>query len=118
MTRSERQRKAYREYKERQLRDPQFREAFEEGLDKLRLGASVAALRRRMNLSQAQLAALIHSSQSVISRLERGENVQLETVHKVARALQARVKLELLPQEKRSDQRSIESSSARKGQRS
>ena len=113
MTRSERQKTAYDEWHEKQLDNPEFRKAFEDGLDRLRLGASVALLRRRMKLSQAELASLARTSQPVISRLERGENVQLETVHKVAQALKAKVKIELIFQKQRAKKRSIELPSTR-----
>jgi DNA-binding transcriptional regulator YiaG len=96
MTRSESQARTYQSWKARQLKDSAFRQAFESGLDWLRLGASVAILRGQMKLSQAKLASLAHTSQPVISRLEGGQNVQLETVHRVAQALGAKVKIELI----------------------
>lgn len=111
MTRPERQKTAYDKWHEKQLKNPEFRRAFEDGLDLLRLGASVAILRRRMKLSQSELASLARTSQPVISRLERGQNVQLETVHKVAQALKAKVKIELVFQKQRTKKRSIEFSS-------
>ena len=96
MGRSEKQRKLYREHKQQLLRNREFREAFEEGLDLLRLGASVAALRESMNMSQAQLAEIIRTSQSVVSRLESGANVQIETLQKVLKALHAELRIERL----------------------
>ena len=111
MTRSERQAKAYQDWKAQQLKNPEFRRVFEEGLDWLRLGVSVAILRRRMKLSQAKLASLAQTSQPVISRLERGENVQLETIHRVAQALNAKIKIELVFQKQHAKKSSIEFSS-------
>ena len=98
MNRSERQRRHFKEYKERQLKNPKFREAFEEGLDWLTLAASAASMRERMHLSQTELAARIHSSQAVISRLERGGNVQIETLNRIAKALNAKLKIDFIPQ--------------------
>ncbi|OGF56103.1 MAG: hypothetical protein A2Z21_04070 [Candidatus Fraserbacteria bacterium RBG_16_55_9] len=112
MIRSKRQARAYQEWKAQQLKNPKFKQAFEDGLDWLRLGASVAILRQSMKLSQAQLASLARTSQPVISRLERGENVQLETVHKVAQALKARVKIELVSQKKRAKKHPVVLSSS------
>lgn len=97
MNRSERQRKHFQEYKERQLKNPEFREAFEEGLDWLRLAASAVSQREKMHLSQTELAARIHSSQAVVSRLERGGNVQIKTLNKIAKALNAKLKVEFIP---------------------
>jgi ribosome-binding protein aMBF1 (putative translation factor) len=87
----------YEEFREKALSDPVVRAAYEEGLDRLRLAISVAASREKAGLTQTQLAARLNTSPSVISRLERGENVELETLDKVARALRARLKIELIP---------------------
>lgn len=97
MTRSERQRKRFVQHRARQLADPQFRKAFEDNLDILRLVASIVTLRERKRLSQTELAAQIHSSQAVISRLEHGRNVELRTIQKVAKALHAKLRIELVP---------------------
>ena len=80
MTRSESQRKRFLEYKAKQMANRKFKNAFEEGLDTLRLVASIVALREKKKLSQTELAAKIHTSQAVISRLARGKNVELQTI--------------------------------------
>jgi transcriptional regulator with XRE-family HTH domain len=72
------------------------REAFEEGLDILRLAVSVAELREKHGLTQTQLAAQLHTSPAVISRIENGGNVELKTLQKLARALHAQLKIELV----------------------
>jgi len=86
----------YAEFKKRALSRPEVRESFEEGLDWLKLAASVAALREQLGLTQTQLAKKIHTSQSVISRIENGDNVELKTLQEVARALNAKIKIELV----------------------
>ena len=93
---SEQQAKRYEEYKKKQLADPEFREAYEEGLEELRLGVSIAALREQLGLTQTQLAAVLHTSPSVISRVENGENVELKTLQRIARALNAKLRIELI----------------------
>lgn len=65
----------YVRFKEWALARPEVRKSFEEGLDWLRLSASIAALREKRGLTQTQLAAKLHTSQAVISRIERGGNV-------------------------------------------
>jgi ribosome-binding protein aMBF1 (putative translation factor) len=47
-------------------------------------------------MTQTQLAAKIHSSPAVISRVERGHNVELKTLKKMAAALDARLTIEPL----------------------
>jgi transcriptional regulator with XRE-family HTH domain len=79
----------YTEFKRRALARP-------EGLDVLRLAVSLAELREKRGLTQTQLAAQLHTSPAVISRIENGGNVELKTLHKIAVALHARLKIELI----------------------
>lgn len=74
---------------------PQVRKSFEEGLDALRLAVSLAELREKRGLTQTQLAAQVHTSPSVISRIENGGNVEVKTLQKIAHALHARLNIEL-----------------------
>lgn len=86
----------YAEFKKRALARPKVRESFEEGLEILRLAVSLAELREKQGLTQTQLAAKLHTSPAVISRIENGGNVELKTLQKIARALRARLKIELV----------------------
>ncbi|MBI3659121.1 helix-turn-helix transcriptional regulator [Candidatus Acetothermia bacterium] len=81
----------------KQFENPEFRKAYEEGLEALRVGVKVAQLREKLGLTQTQLAAMLHTSPSVISRIENGENVELKTLQKIAQALNAKLKIELVP---------------------
>lgn len=82
----------------RQLRDRPFREAFEKETARLEVGIQVATLRERRGLSQTQLAALVQTSAPAISRLERGTvSPTLQTLDRVARALDARLEVRLMP---------------------
>jgi len=86
----------YTEFKKRVLARPKVRESFEEGLDVLRLAVSMAELREKRGLTQTQLAAQLHTSPAVISRIENGGNVELKTLQRIAQALHARLKIELV----------------------
>ena len=86
---------SYTEFKDRVLARPQVRESFEEGLDELRLAVSLAELREKRGMTQTQLAAQVHTSPSVISRIENGGNVEVKTLQKIAHALDARLNIEL-----------------------
>lgn len=94
---TERQAARYEEYKKKQLANAEFRKAYKEGLELLRLGVRIAALRAKLGLTQTQLAALLHTSPSVISRVENGENVELKTLERIARALNAELRIKLVP---------------------
>jgi len=71
------------------------REAYKEGLEDLRIAVRLAELREKRGMTQTELAAKVHTSPAVISRLERGHNVEFKTLKKVAAALDAR--LEVVP---------------------
>ena len=86
----------YRRFKARALSRPGVREAYEEGLDDLRIAVRLAELREKSGMTQTELAAKIHTSPAVISRLEQGRNVELKTLKKVAAALDARLTIEPL----------------------
>jgi ribosome-binding protein aMBF1 (putative translation factor) len=86
----------YQQFKARTLRRPRVRRAYEEGLQDLRIAVSLAELREQKGMTQTELAAKIHTSPAVISRLERGHNVEFKTLKKVAAALDARLTVEPL----------------------
>ena len=87
----------FEQFEERALRNPRVRRAYEEGLDELRLAVKLAQLREKRGLTQTELAAMVRTSPAVISRLERGDNVELKTLLKIASALNARLSIEALP---------------------
>jgi len=86
----------YAEFKKRALARPEVGQSFEEGLEVLRLAVSLAELREKRGLTQTQLAAKIRTSAAVISRVENGQNVGLKPLHKIAAALNAKLKIELV----------------------
>ena len=86
----------YQQFKARALRRAGVRKAYEEGLEDLRIAVRLAELREQRGMTQTELAAKIHTSPAVISRLERGHNVEFKTLKKVARALDARLAVESL----------------------
>ena len=87
---------SYQQFKTRALSRPEVRRAYEEGLDDLRVAVRLAELREKRGMTQTELAAKIHTSPAVISRLEQGRNVELKTLRKVAAALEARLTVEPL----------------------
>lgn len=96
MNRSEKQHQAYLRHKEKSLGNPEVRKHFEAGLDRVRLAASIVSRRAALHMSQTELAARIHSSPSIVSKLERGGNAELNTIEKVAKALNAQIVIDLV----------------------
>jgi ribosome-binding protein aMBF1 (putative translation factor) len=83
----------YQQFKARALQRPKVRAAYEEGLEDLRIAVRLAELREKRGMTQTELAAKVHTSAAVISRLERGHNVEFKTLKKVAAALDARIEV-------------------------
>jgi len=93
--------KGVRRFKERlkeDLKNPEFREAFDEEEIYTSLAIQIAKIRREKNLTQQKLAKRLHTTQQTVSRLENVHNksYSLETLIKLAHVLGKQVKIELV----------------------
>jgi len=80
------------EVKERALRNPEVRAAYEELEPEYEITRQLIRARLERGMSQKELAAKIGTRQSAISRIEGGgQNVSVGMVNKVARALGTKV---------------------------
>ena len=79
----------HQEVVSRLLKQPSFRQGYEEELDKLRLVDALVALRQRQGLTQTDLAKRLKVSQPFIAKLERAEthDFTLDTLINVVEAL-------------------------------
>ena len=85
-------------YYERQMRDPEVRDLVEKELADLEVGIQIARLREEENLNQTQLAARAGMNASKISQIETSpRNVTLNTLARLAHALNRKVKIEFVP---------------------
>jgi transcriptional regulator with XRE-family HTH domain len=84
-----------------ELKDKEFRNQFFRTERELDIPAQLKALRKLRGLNQAELAEMIGTKQSGISRLERSSHGQwnLETLVKIAEALDARLAVLIKPYE-------------------
>ncbi len=84
---------------EEQLRDPDFAQRFERAGEAWDVALQIAALREKAGLSQRELALKLGTSQQQISRLESPayEGHSLSMLRRVARALSAKVRVVLEP---------------------
>ena len=72
----------------RKQTDPEFAEGFEEGYKAFEFGVLLRQARQEAGLTQEQLARLMHTKKTAISRLEnRAGDIRLSTLRKAARAL-------------------------------
>jgi ribosome-binding protein aMBF1 (putative translation factor) len=77
-----------RQYLRGEMKDPEFRRLYEEAGIELRIAREVIKAREARKMSQRELADALKTKQQTVSRIERGaQNVTIETLDKIARAL-------------------------------
>ena len=57
------------------------------------VASELAAARKDAGLTQAQIAAIMGTTQSVVSRIERGANISVETISRYAHACGRRLEV-------------------------
>jgi DNA-binding XRE family transcriptional regulator len=91
--------KTMREALKEEMKDPEFKKAFDQEEIYASLAINVAKLRETKNLSQAQLARKLHTTQQTISRLEsqNNESISIRTLVKIADAFDQRLEINFFP---------------------
>ena len=86
----------FKDYLKEELKDPEFREAFDEEEVYASLAIQIAKIRQKEKLTQKELAKRLHTTQQTISRLEdiHNKSYSLQTLIKLARILDKRVSVE------------------------
>lgn len=80
------------------LKEPVFAEVWAESELAYEVTRQIIALRLQQGLTQLEVARRAGTTQSVIARIENGEqNISLKTLSRLARALKADVKIALRP---------------------
>jgi len=80
------------------MKDPEFRKAFEEEEVFASLAIQIAEIRQKMKLTQKQLARKLRTTQQNVSRLEDVQNrsYSIETLVKIADAFDKRLKISFI----------------------
>ena len=83
----------FKDYLKEELKDSEFREAFDEEEVYASLAIQIAKIRQEQKLTQKELAKRLSTTQQTISRLENIHNksYSLQTLIKLARILDKRV---------------------------
>ncbi len=78
----------------------EFRKAYDEETSMLKLAYKISQLRKHRHITQSELAKRAGTTQQNISRLEDFNNTQvtLHTLIKLAKALHAKLNIDLIPQ--------------------
>jgi len=88
---------SFREDLTQRLGDPAFAKEFREAHERASIGLKIARMRSARGMSQSQLAARVHTSQSVISRYESADydSFRVDTLRRLADALGAELTVDL-----------------------
>ena len=80
-----------------QMKNPEFKKAWDDLDPEFRVLKAMIKAREKSGISQAELARRLGTKQSVVSRLKHGafSKASLETIKKVADALDMRLELRL-----------------------
>ena len=82
------------------LRDPAYREAYDELAPEFRLARALIEARTNAGLTQAQMAERMQTTQSVVARLESGRaHPSTRTLEKFAKAAGTQLKISFEPTE-------------------
>ncbi|MDE2490097.1 MAG: helix-turn-helix transcriptional regulator [Elusimicrobia bacterium] len=80
-----------------EMKDAEFRRLYAEADVELRVALEVAKAREAARMTQGQLARALKTKQQTISRIEQGaQNVTVETLDRIARALKGRLQMRIV----------------------
>lgn len=81
----------------RKENDPEFSEGFDDGYQALKFGVLLKEARKEAGLTQVDVATLLRTQKSAISRIENhAEDVKLSTLERFASALGKKVEIRLV----------------------
>jgi len=81
---------------QRELKDPEFKEGYEAESSKLASSIAIYKAREDMGWTQRELAERANVPQSTVARTERGNNVSIETLNKLAFAMGKSVEVKIV----------------------
>ena len=87
-----------RQYLRGELKDPEFRRFYAKADIELRVALEITKAREAKKMSQRELAMALNTKQQTVSRIERGaQNVTIETLDRIARALGQGLEVRFVP---------------------
>ena len=87
----------YEKHFKAKMKDKKFKKAFEEERHRLEIAYRISQLREKKHFSQKQLAEKLDTTQSVIARIESGQqNLTTDTLQKIASIFDKRLKIEFI----------------------
>jgi ribosome-binding protein aMBF1 (putative translation factor) len=87
-----------KEYLHGEMKDPEFRRFYEDADIELRVALEIIRAREAKKMTQKELAQALKTKQQTVSRIERGaQNVTIETLDRIARALGRGLQVRFIP---------------------
>ena len=86
--------KTFRKHLDKHLKDPKFRELFNEEKELVELSLKLQSVRKKSGITQNQIAEKTHLTQQQLSKIEGGENCNIMTYLKASRAVGYKLTLE------------------------
>ncbi len=85
-------------YKKKRMKDdPSFWKEYDERFETFKLGVLLKQARKDAGMTQEQIARELHTTKSVISRMENhATDIRLSTLEKFAKALGRRIQVSLI----------------------
>ncbi|HHW39360.1 MAG TPA: helix-turn-helix transcriptional regulator [Bacillales bacterium] len=85
-------------YVSERTKDPNFRKEWENSGAEYEIARQIIKIRKEKGMTQKQLAQLLQTKQSAISRIENGDqNITLSTLKKIATVLKEPIRIEIDP---------------------
>lgn len=82
-------------YKQKLLKDPEFKKLYEESQPEFEIAKAIIRARIDRKMTQKELAKRMHTTQSVISRVEQaGTSPSISFLKRVAKALNASLQVQ------------------------
>lgn len=80
-----------------QIKNKTFRKAYEQESQRLEIAYRILQLRKKQKLSQKELARKLDTTQSVVARMEAGQqNFTTDTLQKIASVFKRELKIEFV----------------------
>ena len=88
---------SFEQHLEQEMKNKTFRKYYEYESQKLKIAYQILQLRKQQKLSQRELAKKLDTTQSVVARIETGnQNFTTETLQKIAAAFNRNLKIEFV----------------------
>lgn len=88
---------SFKQYLAQQMKNKEFRKAYEEESHRLEIAYKILQLRKKYHLSQKELARNLDTTQSVVARIETGQqNLTTDTLQKIASVFDRDLRIEFV----------------------